>query len=161
LAAHTYVDDKPMAYNPVFTDWLVHILVTTFLTVITLGLYLPWRMVKMESYYWSHVTVEDGRTCSYDGTAGGLFGTALTALFLTVFTCGFGSPWAICLVNKYHREHTLIGGECLSFSGGGAELLVMALIGQILIVVTLGIFSPFHVVNLQKWLWRNTQIQTA
>jgi uncharacterized membrane protein YjgN (DUF898 family) len=44
----------------------------------------------------------------FDGGLGGLIINALLAGLLTLFTLGFGFPWALCMRERWMAKHTVI-----------------------------------------------------
>jgi len=158
VASKTYVHGEPLVYTTSFADFVLSQIVKLACIVFTLGLYLPWAVVKGNRYDWRHTTVADGRTCRFDGGGAGFVGTSILAAIMGLCTCGLGSPWAFAMVVKWGWSHTLIGGERVQFHGSVGDLLLRAIGGQILCVFTLGLFIPWHIVNLQRWRIANATV---
>ena len=92
----------------------------------------------------------------FNAGAGTYFGTAILAFLITVFTLGFGYPWALCLFHKWKAKHTYINGKQLKFTGGGFSLMGLWIKWIIFLILTLGIYSFWLVPSLQKWVVEHT-----
>ena len=86
----------------------------------------------------------------------GSIGIGIASFFLTVFTLGFGAPWAICMRHRWLSKHTIIDGRQLKFVGTGGELFVKYIIWMLLSAITLGIYSFWFGIKLQQWKTKNT-----
>jgi uncharacterized membrane protein YjgN (DUF898 family) len=84
-------------------------------------------------------------------------GTGILAYLLIIFTIGIGFPWAICMIMRWQRYHTLVGGRRLRFVGTGGDLFVKYIVWVLLTMVTLGIYSLWVTPAMQRWLTENTE----
>ena len=73
-------------------------------TVLTLGLGLPWAMVMRESWKAKH-TLINGVRVSFTGTGAGLFGHYIKWWLLTLVTLGIYSFWMVPRLTKWIVEH--------------------------------------------------------
>lgn len=96
--------------------------------------------------------VVDLETSYFDGTGLGLFGYWLLAGLVTMVTCGLAAPWMICMVYRWQKSHTVIGGRRLTFTGTGGSLFLHWLLWEILTCITCGIFGFFMYVRVRKWM---------
>lgn len=97
----------------------------------------------------------------FDGSAGDFFVTALLAALVTVFTFYIGTPWAICMIQRWHAEHTIVNGRRLKFIGTGGDLFVKFLIGILLTIVTCYIYLFWFIPKIQKWIVEHTDFADA
>ena len=75
-----------------------------FLTVITLGIAIPWAICMR--YRWrSQHTIIDGRRVRFTGTGGGLFGNWIKWWLLCVITLGIYGFWVVPRLTRWVVEH--------------------------------------------------------
>ncbi len=141
-------------------DLFVTFLVGYLLTIITIGIYTPWFICKIQKFYADNtvVTTDDGSEfkLAFSGKGGDLFVTFLVGYLLTMITFGIYMPWFVCKLNKWFAQNTKItkqGGEVggMDFTGQGGELFVTFLVGYLLTIITFGIYMAWFQVKLLKF----------
>lgn len=80
-----------------------------FITLITLGICLPWAYCMVYNWEIKH-TVIDGRRLAFDGTAVQLFGNWIKWLLLTLITLGIYGFWVAIKLKKWQVKHTYFAG---------------------------------------------------
>ena len=80
-------------------------ILTTLLTVFTLGICLPWAICIKQDWVTKHTVIE-GKRLKFTGTALGLFGNWIKILLLCVITLGIYSFWASSAIKKLEIKHT-------------------------------------------------------
>ena len=107
-------------------------LVGMLLTMITIGIYAPWFMVKLTNWMAANTkaTAANGSiyNVKFNGGGGSLFGTYLLGVILTSITFGIYAPWFMVNLAKFFLNNMDIlenGAKAgaFSFTGEGAELL--------------------------------------
>jgi uncharacterized membrane protein YjgN (DUF898 family) len=145
----------------------VTFLVGYLLTMVTIGIYMPWFICKLTKFFLDNTTVttSDGQVYNprFQGGGGDLFVTFLVGYLLTVVTIGIYAPWFMCKLNKWFAERTKLvnnGQETgsLDFTGEGGSLLVTFIVGYLLTIVTLGIYMAWFQVKMIKFNADNTKI---
>jgi uncharacterized membrane protein YjgN (DUF898 family) len=145
----------------------VTFLVGYLLTMITIGIYMPWFICKLTKFYLDNTTIttSDGSVYNprFEGGGGDLFVTFLVGYLLTMVTIGIYAPWFMCKLNKWFAERTKLvsnGQETgsLDFTGEGGSLLVTFIVGYLLTIVTLGIYAAWFQVKMIKFNADNTKI---
>jgi uncharacterized membrane protein YjgN (DUF898 family) len=136
------------------------------LTVLTLGIYLPWALVSLAN--WALEGTEgtlNGRTfkARLDATGGEALPLVLKGVLLSVVTLGIYAPWFACGLCRWAATRTRIQAEGsapleASFGGTGGELLVLAVVGGVLTSATFGLFGPFFQVALWRFFTGRTRI---
>ena len=96
---------------------------------------------------------------TFDGGASTYIGTALLAIFITIFTFGIGYPWALCLFQKWKAKHTFINGKRLVFKGGGFSLIGLWIKWMLLLIITFGIYSFWLIPSLNRWIVEHTDFE--
>jgi uncharacterized membrane protein YjgN (DUF898 family) len=145
----------------------VTFLVGYLLSIITIGIYMPWFICKLTKFYLDNTTVttSDGSVYNprFQGGGGDLFVTFLVGYLLTMVTIGIYAPWFMCKLNKWFAERTKlvsngqeVGG--LDFTGEGGNLLVTFIVGYLLTIITLGIYMAWFQVKLIKFNADSTKI---
>lgn len=75
------------------------------ITVITLGICLPWAYCMKYNWQVKHTVIE-GRRLRFDGRAIQLFGTWIKWLLLTIVTIGIYAFWIPIKLKKWITKHT-------------------------------------------------------
>ena len=97
----------------------------------------------------------------FDGGAATYVGTGLLAFFITVFTFGFCTPFAIVLFQRWHAKHTYIEGHRLIFFGSAVGLFGQFVKWWLLTIITIGIYSFWVIPRMTKWVVENTDFDPA
>lgn len=95
----------------------------------------------------------------FDGGAGDLFVTQLLAMFITSLSFGILFPWAICMLEKWKVDHTVVDGVRLEFRGAAMGLFGSWIKWWFLSVITFGIYSFWVIPALNKWKADNTYLR--
>ena len=130
-------------------------------TVLTLGICLPWAYTMVYSWEAKH-TVINGERLHFEGTAIGLFGQWIKWWFFTVITFGIYGLWTgIKLIKwKTKHTHTRYGSPLKSyFDGGLLQLIGYTLLGMLVTVCTLGICLPWAFTMVYNWEIKHTVIE--
>lgn len=105
----------------------------------------------------NNVNVVNTRQNSYfDGGLATLVGHRILAFLITIFTCGIGYPFAICMLYGWEVNHTVIEGRRLKFTGTGVGLMGNWIKWFLLCIITLGIYSFWISIKIQEWKVKNT-----
>lgn len=92
----------------------------------------------------------------FDGRLLDQIGWSIVCVALTVFTLGFGFPWACCFFLSWEAKHTVINGRRLTFSGSGSQLFLRWVLWWFLTIITLGIFGFWVWIKTKRWIVSNT-----
>ena len=92
----------------------------------------------------------------FTGGVLGNIGISLLQVLLILITLGIGTPWAICMRQRWICRHTWIDGQQLIFVGRGLHLLGKFLLWGLLTVITIGIFGLWVPIKMQHWITKNT-----
>ncbi len=87
----------------------------------------------------------------FDGTGAELLGNLILTALVSALTCGIATPWFLCRIYRWRKEHTVIDGKRLTFNGTGGELLGKWIIWELLTIITCGLFAFYMNVALKKW----------
>ena len=145
---------------------LVKFIVGMLLSMITLGIYLPWFAVNLAKYIYEHTTIVTPQgevRLQFRGTGGKLFVAMIVGYLLCLITLGIYSPWFITNLLKYFTENssaTSPGGQgyALEYNGTGGGLFVTFLVGYLLSIITLGIYVPWFMCKVSRFVLDNTSI---
>ena len=86
----------------------------------------------------------------------GQIGIGIAMALLSLITLGIGTPWAICMQQRWICKHTHIDGMQLTFDGKGGQLWVKMFVWGLLSIITIGIFSLWIPIKYQKWITEHT-----
>jgi len=125
-------------------------------SVVTLGIYLPWALVRLFKLKASHTTIQ-GQKTTFSGTGGPFFVLLLVNGLLTFVTLGFYGPWAFCRIFRWKTHHTFVDGTPSQFKGTGGALFVLYLFHLILLpMVTFGFYYLVGMYRFHAWKEENT-----
>jgi uncharacterized membrane protein YjgN (DUF898 family) len=88
----------------------------------------------------------------------GLIGIGILQFFIILFTLGIGTPWAICLKERWICNHTNIDGKQLTFDGAGGQLFGNYIKWSLLSIITLGIYIFWLSIKMKQWVVKHTHI---
>ena len=91
----------------------------------------------------------------------GLIGIGILQSILIIFTLGIGTPWAICLKERWYAQHTIIDGRRVTFDGTGGQLFGNFIKWFLLSLITLGIYSFWLVIKMKKWVAKHTHLAAS
>ena len=89
---------------------------------------------------------------------GGLIGISLLGLLLIVITLTFGTPWVVCMIERWVAKHTVIDGKQLYFDGTGGQLFGKYLLWLLLTIITVGIFGLWLGIKMKQWTVKHTHM---
>jgi uncharacterized membrane protein YjgN (DUF898 family) len=148
-------------------ELFVTFLVGYLLTLITVGIYAPWFIVKLIKFFAGNTTAtaQDGTRfrLNFEGTGGELFVTLLVGYLLTLITVGIYMPWFMCKLRKvFYSRTAILENEQpvgnLDFEGTGGQLFVTFLVGYLLTLITVGIYMPWFMVKMTKFWAEGTRV---
>ena len=125
-------------------------------SIVTLGLYLPWALVRLFKLKASHSMIQ-GKKTTFSGTGGDFFVRLLLNGLLTFITLGFYGPWAFCHIFRWKAGHTLVDGTPSRFTGTGGSLFVLYAFHLILLpMVTFGFYYLVGMYRFHAWKEEHT-----
>ena len=89
---------------------------------------------------------------NWDGTVFDTFVNSLVASLIMSFTCGIGTPWAVCYMMKFIIGHAVVDGKRLTFDGNGGQLFGNWIKWWLLTMVTCGIYGFWVAPRLYQWV---------
>lgn len=95
----------------------------------------------------------------FDGGLLGWIGIGLLQGIICFFTLGIGTPWAVCIKEKWYAKHTKIDGRQVVFDGTGGQLLGNYIKWFLLTIVTLGIYSFWLSLKMKAWVASHTHLE--
>jgi uncharacterized membrane protein YjgN (DUF898 family) len=92
----------------------------------------------------------------FDGGLLSYVGHTLLAALIVFFTIGIATPWAVCFMQRWKAEHTVIDGKRLYFDGTASQLFGNWIKWLLLSIVTIGIYSFWLNIKMQQWVTKHT-----
>lgn len=86
----------------------------------------------------------------------GMIGTNILSSLIIMFTLGFGTPWAVCLKQRWITKHTYVDGQQLTFDGTGGQLFGNYIKWMLLTIITFGIYGFWLSIKMQQWVAKHT-----
>ena len=95
---------------------------------------------------------------TFNGCVTEFVGIFCLSFFITIFTLGLGTPWVVCMHNRWHINHKVIDGKQIVFDGRGIGLFFCYLWWFFLFIITLGIYGFWIRVRYHEWVIKHTHI---
>ena len=95
----------------------------------------------------------------FTGRLIGLIGIGILQAILIAITLGLGTPWAVCMKEKWMAEHTIIDGKQVTFDGNGGQLFGLYIKWFLLTIITLGIYSFWLSIKMKQWVVSHTHLK--
>ena len=86
----------------------------------------------------------------------GLIGINLLQVLMIGLSLGLGTPWAICMKERWMARHTIIDGKRLTFDGTGSQLFGNYIKWFLLTILTLGIYGFWLDIKMKQWITKHT-----
>ena len=156
-----------LKYDGTGGSMLVTILVGGLLCAVTLYIYMPWFMCKLQKAIYSQMRIlENGQQAGgldFVGNGGDLFGQYLVGAILTGITFGIYFAWFQVRLNKFFMSHTraTLNGKnyTADYDATGGELFVKLLVGGLLMGVTFGIYYFWFVAQMMKFQMQHITVR--
>jgi uncharacterized membrane protein YjgN (DUF898 family) len=147
-------------------EFFVTCFVGYLLTLITLFIYAPWFMCKLQVFINERTVITSGgQECGrldFTGSGGDLFVTFLVGYLLTMVTFGIYGVWFQVNLYKFFATHTGVTIKDVryvaDFTGTGLDFLGLVLVGMLLCMVTFGIYGFWFAVKILKWQTDNLPV---
>ena len=137
-------------------------------TVITLGICYPLAVNWLYSWEAKHTVIE-GRRLKFTGSAGGLFGTWIICILLSIITLGIYAFYVPIKIKRWREANTFFEDEIPSFDaeqnlrkekasyfdGGFWQLFGWVLLGVLITFFTAGICYPWAIKMIYSWEQRH------
>lgn len=144
-----------------FWQRLGWIIVSRFLTVITLGLAYPAAVCMLLRWECKH-TVINGRRLKFTGVGAQLFGKYILWWLLTIVTFGIFGIWLGLNMKKWTVKHTVYADDNTQavsrFTGGVGGFIGIRLLAYLLTVCTFGIGAAWGKRMIINWEFNHTYI---
>ncbi len=95
----------------------------------------------------------------FDGGLLEQIGWRLLGGLLAIITLGLGTPWAVCMIEKWEATHTVIDGRRLAFDGTGTQLFGNYIKWAFLTIITIGIYSFWFGIKMKQWVVKHTYFE--
>lgn len=112
------------------------------LTLLTLGIYSPFRMNQLHRTITENTMIGNWKL-QYDGKDSDVAGIFFKGLFLSILTLGIYFFWARAELLRYYASHTIVGQARGHLDLNGGDLFMLALMNLVLIPITLGLAIPW------------------
>ena len=96
----------------------------------------------------------------FNGGLLGLIGISILQWLLCVVTIGIGTPWAVCMKERWIAKHTVIDGKQVVFDGTGGQLFGTYIKWFLLCIITIGIYSLWLSIKMKAWVVSHTHLAT-
>jgi uncharacterized membrane protein YjgN (DUF898 family) len=77
---------------------------TTFISIITIGLFFPWGYSAQQRWKASNTYI-NGQQLVFNGTGVGFLGHWVSIVILSMITFGIYIPWAACQIERWKVEN--------------------------------------------------------
>lgn len=94
----------------------------------------------------------------FTGKLWGLICLGLKQFLLCLVTLTLGTPWAICMRERWIAKNTIIDNKQVIFDGKGIQLLGNMIKWGFLCIITLGIYSLWVGLKYKGWVVYHTHV---
>ena len=88
----------------------------------------------------------------FNGGLLGLIGISILQGIVVAITLGLGTPWAVCMKERWIAKHTIIDGHQVVFDGKGGQLFGQWIKWFVLMIITCGIYSFWVAPRMYNWV---------
>ena len=92
----------------------------------------------------------------FSGKLWGLICLRVKQFLLCLVTLTIGTPWAICMGERWVANHTIIDNKQIIFEGKGIQLLGNMIKWFFLTLITVGIYSLWVPLKYKAWVIYHT-----
>lgn len=128
-----------------------------FLTIVTLGVYMPFFQANMRRYWTNHTYFGDTKF-AYDGKGKDLVWHFLLAVLLTIPTLYLYWVWYGARKIRYDWSHTSFATGRFSSTVSGGAILWLVVSNLLLLVVTLGFAIPWIMIRNIRFMCERTSL---
>ena len=156
-----------------FKIWIVNIL----LTILTLGIYSAWAKVRNNRYFYSNLFL-DGHSFEYLANPLTILKSRLVAVVVFVIYIALGQyyplagvamiiliflalPWIIIRSLMFHRRMSAYRNVQFRFHGRFGEAAMALFVWPVVGYLTIGIMFPYAILQLNRFIVRNTAYGTT
>lgn len=166
-AEHTYINGKRLVFCGQISDILKKNTLWVFLSIITFGVFIPFKAVKMMKWEIEHThfvgvpkenyEIEKSEfKCSWCKYAG----VNILEFLVTVFSFGIAYFWAYTFKERVLARHKFIDGHNLEFNATGGKFFLKKILWSFLSIITLGIYGLFLKSKMFRWQIANTSVSS-
>ncbi|MFT4664887.1 MAG: uncharacterized membrane protein YjgN (DUF898 family) [Polaribacter sp.] len=124
-----------------------------FLTIITLGFYAPWMIVKVMKYLVDRTRLGD-MEFSFEGEGDKLFVINIVGVLLSMLTLGIYSFWWMAKRFNFTFSNIVMhhnnGSDAMISKLKGEDVLVVTLVNSLLLIFTLGLAFPWAMMRIME-----------
>ena len=94
----------------------------------------------------------------FTGRLIGLIGITILEILISALTFGLGTPWAVCIKERWLADHTIIDGRQVVFDGTGFQLFGTYIKWLLHTIITLGIYAFWLTIKMKQWVVNHTHL---
>ena len=166
--SHVRINGRQLEFDGKGIQLFGKLVLWSFLTIITVGLYGIFRMpLNLQRWRTSHTHVAGYRTpdgnkgeSKFDGSIFGLWGVYLAraiCLPLSFITLGFLGIAAKRYKYAWFAKHKIYDGQMMQFDGTTVQLWGKTILWFLLTFITIGIYTAWMLNNIKKWSYKHTK----
>lgn len=145
------------SFHGALGEYFVLVVKGVFLSVLTLGFYLPYFASQRRAYLVNNV-LYGSEPFQYDGAGRDLLGAYLKSVLLTIPTLGLCWVWYRAFEHRYFWEHTTMRQARFASAVTGGEMLKLFVTNVLLTLVTVGLAAPWAVVRAHTYFTENVEL---
>jgi len=108
------------------------------LTILSLGLYYPYLLVKIEDFWRSHSHF-GSMSFNFSGEGKEIYRKCIIGLILTLLTFGIYGFWLKAFLQRYYWSKTTFGNRVFDFDANGLDFFVLNLGNLFILIFTFGL----------------------
>jgi uncharacterized membrane protein YjgN (DUF898 family) len=133
-------------------EYMKAYVVTTLLTIVTLGFYAPVRWIKLRSILVGNTRIGNMKL-TYTGDASQIYGKYIGNIILTIITFGIFSFWHQAWKSRYDYNNTHLGETQFKSILQGGDLFFTTIATILMVALSFGLATPWA---LRLWIETHT-----
>ena len=166
--SHVRINGRQLEFDGKGIQLFGKLVLWSFLTIITIGLYGIFRMpLNLQRWRTSHTHVAGYRTpegnkgeSKFDGSIFGLWGVNIVRVLclpLSIITLGYMGAVSKRYRYAWFAKRKIYDGQTMKFDGTSGQLWGKRIVWLLLTIITIGIYTAWMMNNVKKWRYKHTK----
>jgi uncharacterized membrane protein YjgN (DUF898 family) len=145
---------NPDGFKPFFKAFVIGV----FLSIVTLGFYLPYHLCKLDTIKWNN-TSYGTKNFIFEINGKEYFKVCLMGLFLSFITFGIYAPWFFIKLHRMRMKALRFENLTFDTKASGFDYFIMLLKTTIVLILTLGLGFPWYLTQNIAFFIKNLKVE--